>query len=340
MPPSEEPNTVTTESTLPTPGVFGTVPADLAAVLALTVATVVLVVVPELRAPRVRTVLGLLFVLFAPGYAAVAALFPERAHATEDETKRGLSSGSVGGIERLALSLGMSVAIVPLFALVLNVTPLPFDLESVLTVLGGFTTTVTVVAIRRRTALPAARRFRIPYRRWIRSVGAEFSTGSPMDAVPVLIVVASLLVAGVGLSQTVAPPQNAETYTEFYLLGGTEDGVGTTTNYTTNLTSGEEHSIVVGIGNQERQPTDYTVIVRLQRMHQQENVSTPVASEVLTRSETTVTANETVERRITYTPDTTGERLRLQFLLYRGAVPATPSADTAYREVHLWVSVS
>ena len=340
MPTSEEPNAISNESALPLPGRLDGLPADLAAVLALALATVSLALVPGFRVPGARIVVGLVFVLFAPGYAFVAALFPERARTSENETGRPVTARGIGGVERLTLSLGMSVAIVPLFALLLNLSPLPFDLESVLAVLGAFTATVSLVAVKRRHALVDARRFRVPYRRWLRSARSGLSTDSPVDAVPVLVVVASLLIAGVGVSQTVTQPRTAETYTEFYLLSGTEEGVGTATNYTTDLTSGEEHSVVVGIGNQERLATDYVVVVRLQRMRQQGNVSTPVASEVLTRFETTVASNRTTERRTAFRPELTGERLRLQFLLYRGEVPPDLSAETAYREAHLWVSVS
>ena len=56
-----------------------------------------------------RIVLGVLFVLFFPGYTLVAALFPAR--------------NSIGRIERLALSFGLSIAVVPLIGLGLNYTP-------------------------------------------------------------------------------------------------------------------------------------------------------------------------------------------------------------------------
>jgi uncharacterized membrane protein len=40
------------------------------------------------------------------------------------------------------------------------------------------------------------------------------------------------------------------------------------------------------------------------------------------------------------TPELTGDRMRLTYMLYRGAPPATPTTDNAYRELHLWVNVS
>ena len=55
-----------------------------------------------------RVVLGLPFILFFPGWVTVSALFPE---------KRGLDF-----LERVAISFGLSIAIVPLLGLALNYT--------------------------------------------------------------------------------------------------------------------------------------------------------------------------------------------------------------------------
>ena len=56
-----------------------------------------------------RIVLSLAFVLFFPGYTLIAALFPAK--------------GRLDGIERVALSFGLSLAVVPLIGLALNFTP-------------------------------------------------------------------------------------------------------------------------------------------------------------------------------------------------------------------------
>jgi uncharacterized membrane protein len=57
----------------------------------------------------VRIILGLPLVLFLPGYALIAALFPRK--------------DDLDGIERIALSFGLSIAISPLLGLGLNYTP-------------------------------------------------------------------------------------------------------------------------------------------------------------------------------------------------------------------------
>ena len=60
----------------------------------------------------VRIILGIPIVLFIPGYLLVSVLFPGK------KTEKGLDV-----VEKIALSLGVSIAIVPLLGIVLNYTP-------------------------------------------------------------------------------------------------------------------------------------------------------------------------------------------------------------------------
>ena len=80
-------------------------------IIALAAATTTLVfTVPENAYPIVyaRYVLGSIFVLFLPGYSLIKALFPTK---------------ELNNIERTALSIGMSLALVPITGLLLNYTP-------------------------------------------------------------------------------------------------------------------------------------------------------------------------------------------------------------------------
>lgn len=79
-----------------------------------------------------RIILGLPFVLFIPGYVLMAALFTK---------KEGM-----GGIERVALSFGMSIAVVPLIGLILNYTPWGVRLESVLYSVASFIFIASIIA--------------------------------------------------------------------------------------------------------------------------------------------------------------------------------------------------
>lgn len=75
-------------------------------------------IVPETAYPLsyIRYALGAVFVLFLPGYAFMKMLFPRKLPIAT-------SSENLENIERIALSLGMSLALTPLVGLVLNYTP-------------------------------------------------------------------------------------------------------------------------------------------------------------------------------------------------------------------------
>ena len=87
---------------------------------------VIALVVSIILAPSevLRIVIGLPFVLFFPGYVLMAALFPRRE--------------GLGGIERVALSFVMSIAVVPLIGFILNYTWWGITMESVLYSVAAF----------------------------------------------------------------------------------------------------------------------------------------------------------------------------------------------------------
>lgn len=84
----------------------------------------------------VRYVLGGLFVLFLPGAMLIAALYPR--------------GGELDGLERLALSIGLSLAIVPLVGLVLNYTPWGITLTPIMVSLAAFAEALAFAALVRK----------------------------------------------------------------------------------------------------------------------------------------------------------------------------------------------
>jgi uncharacterized membrane protein len=108
--------------------------------------------VPEDAFPLVyvRYVLGAIYVLWLPGYAFIKALFPQdlpfgRATARSP----GTSEKDLDSIERIALSLGMSIALVPIVGLLLNYTPWGIQLTPIILSLTALTTIFATAAIAR-----------------------------------------------------------------------------------------------------------------------------------------------------------------------------------------------
>jgi uncharacterized membrane protein len=97
---------------------------------------------------------------------------------------------------------------------------------------------------------------------------------------------------------------------------------------------------VVGIENHEYESVEYTVVVQLQDVAVGDESIRVLEREELRRFETTLAHNETWRQRHGIAPTLTGERLRLTYLLYRGAAPGTPTAANAYQQLHLWVNVT
>jgi uncharacterized membrane protein len=91
---------------------YGSVVLALAAILS------IYVVPAALPWVSIRWMLGSVFVLFIPGYATVEALFPERS--------------DLNSLERFALSIGLSLALVPLIGLLLNYTPWGISLTPII----------------------------------------------------------------------------------------------------------------------------------------------------------------------------------------------------------------
>jgi len=83
-----------------------------------------------------RWFLGTVSVLFLPGYATVEALYPEE--------------GALSPLERVALSIGLSLAVVPLIGLLLNYSPWGIRLGPVLTSLAAYTEGVALLASYRK----------------------------------------------------------------------------------------------------------------------------------------------------------------------------------------------
>lgn len=298
------------------------------------VASIVLII-PGTNRTFLRPVLAIPYLTILPGYALVSALFPEADGAHTGAASAG-TTGSIDALERVALSFGLSVLIVPSLGLILNFTPLGLRLLPVIITVSGVTLVFIFVAVWRRAALDPADRFQVSLSGWLPELRGHSWSGLVLD----VLLVGTILLATVGAGYVFAAPGQGEEFTEFYLVTEGDSGTFTADEYPTNFTQGETKSLHVSVENHEGTPARYTIVTRLQRV-EQVNGSLSIRDQAeLNRTARIVETNRTWRTRQSVTPTMTGDRLRLTYLLYRGSVPQTPTVDNAYQEVHLWINVT
>lgn len=335
---------------LPTP------PTDIVGILVVVALANLAVFHSALGESAIRVVAGILFVLFVPGYALVAALFPEDGRPpTAENTTFGSESGirslweggpdtprSIDRWERLALSFALSLAVVPLLAMAVTVSPLAFAVGPIFFTISGFTVLCGLIAIKRRAALPAEKRFGISVTdslaRTRRSLKGADSRGQLLLTIGLT---AAILFAVGTFGFAILSPPDGETYTEFYVLSEDEDGELVAADYPDTFTPGEPQQLHVGVENYEGEPQDYVVVVQLQRIEETDEGSVVTARRDIDRYSVALEHEEAwvTERQLTVPSGWEGTDLRLKFLLYEGEVSGTPTSDTAYHDLHIWIDV-
>jgi uncharacterized membrane protein len=303
----------------------------------------------------VRAVLGLPLLLVVPGYALVAALFPGRPSRTADrssslsrlsqryDSARSIQERGVRWGERLALSFGLSLFIAPLLALALDLsatllgTGSPYRTRPIVGIVVVFSLVFAIAGIVRRLRLPRSERFSVPVGYWIDDLADGFS-GSPADVLLNIVLILSILVAAVSMSYALSVPKDGETATNVALLNESADGGLETVHRNVTLTAGEaSQPLTLEVQNHEGEATNYTAVVQLQRLNDGGEV---VGRSELTRFRSpTVPANRPWQRQHRITPNVTGERLQLTYLLYEGEPPQNPTERNAYVTTHLSVDI-
>ena len=190
-----------------------TVPADLTVALVWLAASILAIYLPVLNETPIKAILIVPGLLFLPGYCLIAALFPKN----ED----------ISLSERIALSIGLSIAIVPLIGLALNFTPFGIQLDSFVISLTVFILVMILVAHYRRALLPREKRFRVPFDEIAGSIrNSMFPTeGSKVDRVLAVVITLAFLASILGTVYVIAVPKEGERFTEFFILGENRDGL-------------------------------------------------------------------------------------------------------------------
>lgn len=318
---------------------------DLLFVLLFTAVAAVVVGTDVLSGP-VRALAGLSFVLFLPGYALVAAFYPE---AVGEKGYGYNATRALSLLERAVFAVILSIASVALLALAVDYTPYDVARLPVLVAVVGWTVLFTLVAAIRRLRLPADQRFVLGVgdwlltdRRFLRKHPSSLRSSPPFEPdseeevlLNVLVVVGVLvLAASVGFA-AVADPAD-ESFTELYLLSENDDGEMVAEGFETTFDGDESIPLVVAIGNHEGDAVEYTGVVMLQETDDDGAVQ---SREELDRFRTGVGDGESEDVELDLMPSMAGEDLRLTVLLYAGDAPDDPTTENAYRHVHLRITV-
>jgi len=287
-----------------------------------------------------RIILGLPFIIFIPGYVIVFALFPAR------KTDRGID-----GTERIALSFGLSIAVVSLIVFGLNYMPGGIRLETTLLSLFVFVIGVGFIALYRWFKTH-------PDERLMFSLETSLpKSENKLDKALTIILVASIIIAAVLFIYIVVTPTSGEPFTAFYILD-TNAGIE---NYPNNLNMGENATVIIGITNHEYQTINYVVEIWLIN---QTIVYNELANENetiyhnmwlmdkinVTLDHTSLHLNDSWEYNYTFNISKKGENLTLTFLLFTTLTEnyrydgdyrdiAEQKISDAYRETHLWIDV-
>lgn len=314
------------------------IPADLTIILVFTAITCAIVLTPIFEGSAVRVLFVLGFAFFVPGYVTVAALYPERSgFRSMKRSQKIRPQGDIDGIERLALSVAASILVLSYVGMLLNFTRWGIRLEPVLLASSCYTAVGASIAAVQRWRLPPDGRFQVPFERWFRRARTDLN---PLESPVTVLLVATLILSVGTVTYTATMSAGGETFTEFYLLTENETGELVANDYPREFVRGEGESVIVGIENHERQQIDYTVVVQLQRVSTENGSLQVLEAQELRRFQSTLDSGETWRHEHTVAPTMSGSRLRLEYLLFRGTAPADPTAEQAYRELHIWVNVT
>lgn len=322
--------------------------ADLVVVLAVTALAAAVVVLDV--GGWIRAFLVVPLVIFAPGWALLAALYPE-APAEEsrafDADRSGLTDpdsekAGIDGVERLAFAALASVVIVPLVGVAVHLSPMAITATPVLVGVVGVTVALTFVGFMRRTLLPVDQRYephvlapvtRLPFRETRRGIGAGSSRTTAFNVALALAV----LLFGASIGYAAVNPPQTEPFTELSVDTGNVTA-DTESMYPAQYTAGETRTLSLLLSNHEHDPVDYEVVVALQRVEGEDGQQVVDQRRIDERT-ISLDHDDTRYFDVDVSPSTTGDDLRVVVLAYKDEVPSDPTVENARQSLTLPIDV-
>lgn len=273
-----------------------------------------------------RELMGIVAVGLVPGYALVLlglSILNRRSFVApwvpDDLDHRGI--GFL--VERLVLGLGVSLCVLPLVGFAIEFSPAAITGSILLGILGAISSIAGIGAI--MLSRNRAKSLNVP-------------VGRPQTAMQLVIIIGFVVVIG-GVGAAALTADHGEPHTEFSLTTvDTETGEHVAAGYPQEISGGERATVHVGITNNEREPTNYTVMVVLQDL---EGDAVTRAAEIESFT-VELEDGETWRDEREIDPPFAGEDLRVTYLLFDDEHDEDPAIqpDEAHRANHFWVDVA
>ncbi len=270
-----------------------------------------------LLATKVGDLLGLLFVVFVPGYLAMAAVLPR--------------AGEADWIFRVAVAFGLGFALEAFLGLVLNFTPFGITFTSAVVTILAASLGLGIFAYIRRMSLSPDQRLELSLDIHVTPWG-EYSL---LERGLAIALVAILAITIPFLGMAFLQPQPKQSFTELYLLGPS----GNFTGLPSQLNVSEPASVGIVVTNQEQTSVAYALRLNLLGVRIVINATTG-ANETLVLNDTTWTwFNFTLADGKSWTQTYSFSIPEIgtwvvQFALFRNGALTSP-----YREVDLLIRV-
>lgn len=298
---------------------------DLSLVLALVVVAVLALLVPGV--PQVvEWAVAIPLVLVAPGYAVVVALFPASPSAGRPMSSRVIAPGWTA---RVAMMLVSSVLVVGIVGVVLSLLGI-LTLVPVVLALAASTLTGLGIAWSRRQDSAFDQRSDP-----LAGIGS-LSDRSGLSTLQTVTLAAGTVALVGAVALTGASPAQDASFSEASLLAGEDTDTFLGSNGNVTFVANESNAVHLRVQNHEGAETTYHVVGTIQRVGSD---GTVLESERVDAGQQTVSAGNSAVFYRHIAPSTTGDALRLQYLIYTESIPANPRVGNADLTLRHWVEV-
>jgi uncharacterized membrane protein len=253
-----------------------------------------------------RILLGLPFVLYIPGYLLQGIFF-----ARKDD---------LDSLERMGLSLGLSIALLVLLALLLNALPWGLSTSAILVGQGSLVILLVILTAFARHLQPDAADLPGTHP----GLSAWWVGLQQGERRMLLVMAAALIFALFTAAWVFLVPSSADYMTEFYMLGPE----GLAQNFPRQASMGQSITVTLAVTNRERTSMQYLVEVwqvdPLDGTHRQQVGRAPLFI---------VPGGETSQWDQTWQPAWSGQDQQFEFLLY------TANDPDPYRQLLLCMNI-